>query len=70
MDVDVVLKRFNNHPQQQGNDAETGQHRDGNTWLQLRKIFDAAVTNKAKDEAKRLSQSLHSLQVSNELLHD
>jgi hypothetical protein len=35
----------------------------------LRKIFDAAVADKAKIEAKRLSQGLHSLQVNNEILH-
>ncbi|KAG9189983.1 hypothetical protein G6011_08071 [Alternaria panax] len=69
MDADAVLKRFNNHPQQQDEDSEVGEHGDGDTWIQLRKVFDAAVTNKAKIEAKQLSQSIHSLQVNNELLH-
>ncbi|KAH6510905.1 hypothetical protein HBI81_250700 [Parastagonospora nodorum] len=54
MDADAVLKRFNNHPQRQDED--------------LRKIFDTAVADKARIEAKRLSQSLHLLQVNNELL--
>ncbi|KAI1675628.1 DDE-1 domain containing protein [Pyrenophora tritici-repentis] len=41
---------------------------DGDSWIQLRKVFDAAVADRAKVEAKQLSQSLHSLQVNNELL--
>ncbi|KAG9190745.1 hypothetical protein G6011_08833 [Alternaria panax] len=69
MDADAVLKRFNNHPQQQDEDSEIGEHGDGDSWTQLRKVFEAAVANKAKVEAKRLSQSIHSLQVNNELLH-
>jgi hypothetical protein len=35
----------------------------------LRKILNAAVANKAKIKAKRLSQGLHSLQVNNKILH-
>ena len=69
MDAEVVLKRFNNHPQQQDDDPGIGEQGDGDTWPQLRKIFDAAVADKAKIEAKRLSQGLHSLQVNNAILH-
>ncbi|RAR00482.1 pogo transposable [Stemphylium lycopersici] len=47
MEADAVLKRFNNHPQQDNIDPEIGEH----------------------IEAKQLAQSLHSLQVNNELLH-
>jgi hypothetical protein len=68
MDADAVLKRFNNTPQRQDEDAEIGEHGNGNSWPELRKIFDAAVANKTRIEAKRLSQGLHSLQVNNELL--
>ncbi|KAF1923326.1 uncharacterized protein M421DRAFT_9828 [Didymella exigua CBS 183.55] len=68
MDVDAVLKRFNNCPPQQDEDAEIGEHGDGDSWPELRKIFDAAVADKARIEAKRLSRSLHLLQVNNELL--
>ena len=35
----------------------------------MRKIFDAAVADKAKIEARQLEASLHSLQTQNELLH-
>ncbi|KAI0569665.1 hypothetical protein Alg215_11502 [Pyrenophora tritici-repentis] len=59
MDADAVLKRFNNHPLQQDKDSEIGEL-----------VFDAAVADKAKVEAKRLAQSIHSLQVNNELLHE
>jgi hypothetical protein len=64
-----VLKRFNNHPSRQDEDSEIGDDGNGDSWNQLRKILDAAVADKAKVEAKRLSQSIHSLQVNNELLH-
>jgi hypothetical protein len=67
MDASRVLQRFNNNPQQD-NDPGIREQGDGDTWPQLRKIFNAAVANKAKIEAKRLSQGLHSLQVNNELL--
>jgi hypothetical protein len=60
MDADAVIKRFNNHPQQQDEDLELREHGDGDSWLQLRKTSDAAVADKAKVEAQRLSQSLHS----------
>ncbi len=68
MDADPVLQCFNNHPQQQDDEPGIREQGDGDTWPQLRKIFDAAVADKAKFEAKRLSQGLHSLQVNNELL--
>jgi hypothetical protein len=68
MDASRVLQRFNNNLQQQDDDPGIGEQGDGDTWPQLRKTFDAAVADKAKVEAKRLSQGLHSLQVNNELL--
>ena len=68
IDADPVLQRFNNQPQQQDDEPRIGEQGDGDTWPQLRKIFEAAVADKAKFEAKRLSQGLHSLQVNNELL--
>ncbi|KAI0573570.1 hypothetical protein TUN199_10570 [Pyrenophora tritici-repentis] len=69
MEADAVLKRFNNHPQPHDEDAEIGEHGDGDSWPELRKILDAAVADKARIESKRLSRSIHSLQVNNELLH-
>lgn len=70
MDADPVLKRFKNHPPQQDKDSEIGEVGDGDSWRELRKVFDAAVADKAKVEAKRLAQGIHSLQVNNELLHE
>jgi hypothetical protein len=67
--ADVVLRRFKTTPPEQDNDLETGHHGDENSWKQLRNLFNAAVKDKAKIEAKRLGASLHSLQVQNELLH-
>ena len=69
MDAEVILKRFNNKASGQADTLEIGEHGDGDSWHQLRKIFDAAVADKAKVKAKQLSASLHSLQAQNELLH-
>ncbi|CAE7221020.1 hypothetical protein PTTW11_11369 [Pyrenophora teres f. teres] len=69
MDAQAVLKRSNKTPQQQLNGVKVGQQGDGDSWRQLRNFLDAAVEDRAKVESKRLEQSLHSLQVQNELLH-
>jgi hypothetical protein len=69
MDAQVILKRFNKHPQQQDETPEIRQHGDGDSWRELRKVFDAAVGDKSKVEAQRLEASFWSLQVQNELLH-
>jgi hypothetical protein len=54
MGAEVVLQRFCNYTLEQDTSLEIGQHADGNSWYQLRKIFDAAVADKAKIEAKQL----------------
>jgi hypothetical protein len=69
MDADAVLKRFNNRTLRQAKASQLGQHGDGDSWRELRKILDVAVPDKAKVEARQLEASLHSLQVQNELLH-
>jgi hypothetical protein len=70
MDADTALKRFNHHPERQDEDSEVRVNYNGDSWNKLRKFLDAAVADKAKVEAKRLSQSIHSLQVNNDLLHN
>jgi hypothetical protein len=46
--VGAVLKRFGTPPQQQQDkDTEIGEYGDGDSWRQVRKLFDAAVPNKA-----------------------
>jgi hypothetical protein len=69
MDAEVVLKRFNNSTMGQDEASALGHYGDGNSWRELRKIFDAVVADKAKIEAQQLEASLHSLQTHNELLH-
>jgi hypothetical protein len=69
MDAEVVLQRFCNHTLEQDTSIEIGQHADGNSWYQLRKIFDAAVADKAKIEAKQLSAAVLSIQANNDILH-
>jgi hypothetical protein len=46
-----------------------GNTANGDSWRELRRIFDAAVADKAKVEAQQLKASLHSLQTQNKLLH-
>ncbi|KAI1507918.1 hypothetical protein Ptr86124_013172 [Pyrenophora tritici-repentis] len=69
MDAEVILKRFNNTTTRAAEASKIGEHGDRNSWIQLRKVFDAAVADRAKVEAKQLAASLHSLQTQNELLH-
>ncbi|KAK1912811.1 hypothetical protein P3342_004747 [Pyrenophora teres f. teres] len=69
MRVKAREKRFNNTTPQQLNGGSVGEQGDGNSWRQLRRILHAAVEDKSKAEFKRLEQSLHLLQVENELLH-
>jgi hypothetical protein len=69
MDAEVVLQRFCNHTLEQDTSLEIRQHADGNSWYQLRKIFDAAVADKAKIEAKQLSAAVLSIQANNDILH-
>jgi hypothetical protein len=68
-DVEVILKRFRTPTPTQDEDVEIGQHGDGNSWKDVRNLYNAAVTNKAEVLAKQLKVGMHSLQVNNELLH-
>jgi hypothetical protein len=65
----VILKRFAATTSAQDEALQIGEPGDGDSWNELRNLFEAAVPDKSKVEAKRLSASLHSLQVNNELLH-
>ena len=67
-DAEVILRRFRTPTPAQEEDPEIGQHGDGDSWRQLRNLFDAAVKDGSEVKAKQLSASLHSLQVQNELL--
>ncbi|XP_014550046.1 hypothetical protein COCVIDRAFT_51538, partial [Bipolaris victoriae FI3] len=69
LDPDVVLQRFKSSTPPRDTDTEVGEHGDGDTRRQLSNLYDAAVTDKSKVEAKELKQALHSLQVRNELLY-
>jgi hypothetical protein len=67
--AEVILHRFNNHPSSEDEDQGSDELGNGSTWNDLRRLYDAAVNDTAAVESKRLSESLHSLQVQNELLH-
>ncbi|EUC46893.1 hypothetical protein COCMIDRAFT_91524 [Bipolaris oryzae ATCC 44560] len=66
---DVVIKRFKTPPPRDDTDTWIGEAGDGDSWRDLSKLFDAAVSDTSKNAAKQLKQALHSLQVQNELLH-
>jgi hypothetical protein len=68
-DAEVILIRFNATTSDQDEDIKLRELGDGDSWSDLRKILDAAVTDKAKSEGKRVAAALHSLQVQNKLLH-
>jgi hypothetical protein len=68
-DAEVVLNRFIATTSDQDEDIKLRELGDGDSWSDLRKILDAAVTDKAKSEGKHVAAALHSLQVQNKLLH-
>jgi hypothetical protein len=49
--ANAVLRRFRTPTPQQDEDTEIGEHGDGNSWKQVRNLFDAAAPNKAGVEA-------------------
>jgi len=69
MDAGAVLKRFNNHQQQQDEAPELGQPGDGDSWRELRKFLDSALQSGSKVNQDRIKSSFHSLQVQNELVN-
>jgi hypothetical protein len=65
----VILKHFTMITSAQDEALHIGEPRDEDSWNELQDLFEAAVPDKSKVEAKQLSASLHSLQVNNELVH-
>jgi hypothetical protein len=66
---EVILKRFKATTSAQQEALQIGEPGDGDSYNDLRKLFDSAVPDKSKVEAKQLSTLLHSLQVNNKLVH-
>jgi hypothetical protein len=69
MDAQVILKRFRTPTSEQATTPEFSEVGNGNSWRQLRKLFDAAVRDGGKVLQSRLGKAIHSIQVNNELLH-
>lgn len=69
MEADAVLKRFKTTTPEQAEAAEISQHGDGDSWRELRRVFNAAVDDKSTIPAQQLDYAVHSLQMQNELLH-
>jgi hypothetical protein len=51
-DADVILKRFKTTTLELDEDTQTREYSDGDSWNALRELFNAAVKDKAKVEAK------------------
>ena len=67
---DVILKRFTNTtPDEQESRESSTSALSASDWRKMEQLVRVAVKDRDTKEAKKLSQSLHSLQVQNELLH-
>jgi hypothetical protein len=66
-DPDVILKRFDDKEQEEAGEAS---RLSGSDWRHMERLVRAAVSDRTADESKKLSETLHSLAVQNELLHD
>jgi hypothetical protein len=66
---EVILKRFKATTSAQQEALQMRQSGDGDSHNNLQKLFNTAVLDKLKVEAKQLSTLLHSLQVNNKLVH-
>jgi hypothetical protein len=66
-DPDVILKRFDDKEQEEAAEASRLTGSDG---CHMERLVRAAVSDRTADESKKLFETLHSLAVQNELLHD
>jgi hypothetical protein len=67
--AEVVLQRFKTPTPQRDTSPKIESQGDGSSWRQLRNLFESAVKDARDSTSKALSQSLHSMQVNNDLLH-
>jgi hypothetical protein len=68
MNREAVLKRFKpGLPQEQGGEAAPSALEPSN-WRQMERLVRSAIRSTAAEQSKLLSQTLHQLQVQNELL--
>jgi hypothetical protein len=68
MNADIILQRLTNHNSNGASSSSLKSEGYNSTWRDLRKIFDAAVSDTAARSSQKLGRALHSLQVQNELL--
>jgi transposase-like protein len=66
-DPDVILKQFDSKEQEEAAEASHLTNRD---WRHMERLVRAAVSDRTAEELKKLSETLHSLAVQNELLYD
>jgi hypothetical protein len=66
-DPDVILKRFDDKEQEEAAEAS---RLTGCDWRHMERLVRAAVSDRTADESKKLSETLHSLAVQNELLQE
>jgi uncharacterized protein YndB with AHSA1/START domain len=66
-DADVILKRFDSKEEKEAAEAS---RLTSSSWRHMERLLRAAVSDRTADESKKLSETLHSLAVRNELLNE
>jgi hypothetical protein len=62
---DAVLKRFKNTRLNENEGVKIEPEGSKSIWIQLRRLFDDAARDKTNESTRKLSRSIHSLQVQN-----
>jgi hypothetical protein len=66
-DPNVILKQFDSKEQKEAAEAS---HLTGSNWRHMERLLQAAVNDCTAEESKKLSTTLHSLAIQNELLQE
>jgi hypothetical protein len=69
LNPDVILKRFvDTHPDEQGSRVSSASVLSGSDWKKIERLVKVVAKDINDEETKKLSRSLHSISVQNELL--
>ncbi|KAF2196149.1 hypothetical protein GQ43DRAFT_499632, partial [Delitschia confertaspora ATCC 74209] len=69
LEPDAILKRFSNtNPDEQESRESSTSVLSGSDWRRIERLVQVAVKDKDDNKARKLSQTLHSISVQNELL--
>ena len=68
--ADVILQRFAHQQQDEQEPSRSSSRLSPSDWRQMDRLIRSAVRDNAIEDGRKVSASLHHLQVENELLHD